>query len=38
VLHLLGHEHENERSAARMESIERRVLADFGIADPYVDR
>jgi probable rRNA maturation factor len=38
VLHLLGFDHADNASAARMEAIERRVLADFGIADPYVDR
>jgi probable rRNA maturation factor len=35
VLHLLGHDHENERDARRMEAIERRILATFGIPDPY---
>ena len=35
VLHLLGHDHETEREAAKMEAIERRVLAEFGISDPY---
>ena len=35
VLHLLGHGHANERGAAKMETIERRVLAGFGIPDPY---
>ncbi|HJT98123.1 MAG TPA: rRNA maturation RNase YbeY [Rhodanobacteraceae bacterium] len=35
VLHLLGHDHENERDALEMEAIERKVLAKLGIADPY---
>ncbi|MGN6515269.1 MAG: rRNA maturation RNase YbeY [Rhizomicrobium sp.] len=35
VLHLLGHDHEKPREAARMEGIEREILAEFGIADPY---
>lgn len=35
VLHLLGHDHQNEPDAERMERRERRVLADFGIPDPY---
>ena len=35
VLHLIGHGHANERDAAKMETIERRVLAGFGIPDPY---
>jgi probable rRNA maturation factor len=38
VLHLLGHDHETEDSASKMEAIERRVLAGLGIADPYVVR
>jgi probable rRNA maturation factor len=35
VLHLLGYDHENERDARRMETLETSVLATFGIADPY---
>lgn len=35
VLHLLGHDHQTARDAAKMEAIERRVLAGFGIRDPY---
>jgi probable rRNA maturation factor len=35
ALHLLGHDHENDIDAERMERRERRVLARFGIADPY---
>ncbi|MGH8184312.1 MAG: rRNA maturation RNase YbeY [Rhodanobacteraceae bacterium] len=35
VLHLLGHDHQNERDAARMEALETRILASLGIADPY---
>jgi probable rRNA maturation factor len=35
VLHLLGHDHECERDATRMENRERRILKGFGIADPY---
>ena len=37
VLHLLGYEHENAAEAERMETLERAVLATFGIADPYAD-
>lgn len=37
VLHLLGHEHEEAADAARMEEIEREVLAGLGHADPYAD-
>ena len=35
VLHLLGHDHQAGRHAVTMEAIERRVLAEFGISDPY---
>jgi len=35
VLHLLGYDHEKAGEARRMEAIEVRVLAGFGIADPY---
>ena len=35
VLHLLGHDHVNEHEAGRMERRECRVLAEFGIPDPY---
>ncbi|MBM4234435.1 MAG: rRNA maturation RNase YbeY [Gammaproteobacteria bacterium] len=35
ALHLLGHDHERESDATRMERRERLVLARFGIADPY---
>jgi probable rRNA maturation factor len=36
-LHLLGHDHETEDEANRMESLETRILAKLGIADPYAD-
>ena len=35
ALHLLGHDHDNDTDAERMERRERRILARFGIADPY---
>jgi probable rRNA maturation factor len=35
VLHLLGLDHDDEREAEAMERIEREILADLGIADPY---
>jgi probable rRNA maturation factor len=35
VLHLVGHDHERESEAARMEALEIRILRGLGIADPY---
>ncbi len=35
VLHLLGYDHETERDARRMETLEANILTTFGIADPY---
>jgi probable rRNA maturation factor len=35
VLHLLGHDHDRERDAKRMETLERRILKGFGVPDPY---
>jgi probable rRNA maturation factor len=35
ILHLLGHDHEDEDEAERRESLERSILAGLGIADPY---
>ena len=38
TLHLVGYDHEiGEKEAQRMETLERRVLARLGIADPYAD-
>jgi len=37
VLHLLGHDHQDDDEAARMEGLETRVLAGLGIADPHAD-
>jgi probable rRNA maturation factor len=34
-LHLIGYDHETPADAERMESLERTILADLGIADPY---
>lgn len=36
TLHLLGHDHQDDAEAERMETLERAILASFGIADPYV--
>jgi len=35
VLHLLGHDHERERDAQRMEALEIRILRRLGVANPY---
>jgi probable rRNA maturation factor len=35
LLHLLGHDHENDRDAQAMENLERAILARLGVPDPY---
>ena len=35
VLHLLGYDHMTDAMARRMEKLEREILREFGIADPY---
>ncbi len=35
TLHLLGYDHQNDEEAADMETLEVRVLAAHGVADPY---
>ena len=35
-LHLLGYDHEQRQDADKMEHIERRILRDLGIPDPYL--
>ena len=35
LLHLLGHDHEDEAEAERMEALERAALARLAIPDPY---
>jgi probable rRNA maturation factor len=37
VLHLLGYDHLADDEAARMEALERRLLAAMNIQDPYAD-
>jgi probable rRNA maturation factor len=37
-LHLIGYDHENDADAEAMESLERQILAQLGIPDPYTDR
>lgn len=34
-LHLAGYGHDDDRDAERMEALERAILADIGISDPY---
>jgi len=37
-LHLIGYDHENDADAETMEALEREILAQLGIPDPYADR
>jgi probable rRNA maturation factor len=37
VLHLLGYDHLRQPEAATMESLERLILAELGVPDPYRD-
>ena len=37
VLHLLGYDHLTQAEAAAMESLERSILAELGVPDPYCD-
>lgn len=36
VLHLLGRDHEDDAEAEEMEAEERKILAQIGVADPYI--
>lgn len=38
VLHLLGHDHEDDAEAGVMEDHERTILAALGVSDPYLSR
>ncbi|WP_416897040.1 MAG: rRNA maturation RNase YbeY [Minwuia sp.] len=38
ILHLMGYDHEHTEDAEEMEDIERSILSDLGIGDPYLDR
>lgn len=38
VLHLLGYDHMKLRGVAAMEKLEKSILADLGIPDPYTER
>lgn len=35
LLHLLGHDHQHDAEAARMEHLEAEILATIGVANPY---
>jgi probable rRNA maturation factor len=35
VLHLLGFDHVEDHDAKVMEALEKRILAGFGVTDPY---
>ena len=35
TLHLLGYDHEDESAASEMETLERHIVAQLGIDDPY---
>lgn len=35
ILHLLGHDHENDDDAQEMESLEIAILGDLGVKNPY---
>jgi probable rRNA maturation factor len=37
-LHLIGYDHEKDDDAEAMETLERGILAQLGIPDPYADR
>ncbi|MGN6310448.1 MAG: rRNA maturation RNase YbeY [Xanthobacteraceae bacterium] len=37
-LHLIGYDHETDDEAEEMEDLERRILAQLGIPDPYADQ
>jgi probable rRNA maturation factor len=38
TLHLLGHDHQEDDEAERMEQLEVEILAGLGVPDPYQDR
>jgi probable rRNA maturation factor len=37
VLHLIGYDHASEADACRMEALEKSILAELGVPDPYRD-
>lgn len=38
VLHILGYDHLNDADALQMESLETKILAGLGVADPYAEQ
>lgn len=36
ILHLLGHDHEEEKAAEKMEKLEIKILHQLGISNPYL--
>ena len=38
VLHLCGYEHDTDKNATEMEQLEIRILNDFGIENPYLQK
>lgn len=37
-LHLVGYDHETDEEAEEMEALERKILAQLGVPDPYADQ
>lgn len=37
LLHLIGYDHQNDEEAEQMEQLEREILANIGISDPYAN-
>ena len=37
VLHLLGWDHDDDKEAEAMEQLERDILAELGLPDPYAE-
>lgn len=35
IMHLIGHDHENDEDAAKMEALEVRIMVQLGLANPY---
>lgn len=35
TLHLAGYDHDNDVEASEMETLERKILQEYGLADPY---